>query len=152
MPSERVEDYLETILSVIEQKGYAQVKDVSRLLGVSPASVTGMFNKLTEAGYVNYEKYGGVTLTEEGERIARATHERHEILRQFLEILGIDSEIANDDACRIEHAVHPETMERLTKFVEFVQQFEDRAQWLEHFICFYKTGHFNECNPDVKCD
>jgi len=153
MPTERTEDYLETLLEIIEHKGYAQVKDVSRSLHVSPASVTGMFRKLTEAGYINYEKYGGVTLTPEGEEIGRATRDRHEVLRQFLEILGVDREIADEDACRIEHATNPETMDRLTRFVEFVSASEDRARWLDHFEYFYETGKFIECCPgnDMDC-
>jgi len=145
MPSERSEDYLEALLTIIEQKGYAQVKDVARVLGVSPASVTGMFDKLTEAGYINYEKYGGVTLTPEGEIIAMGTREKHETLKQFLEILGVGERIADEDACRIEHTVNPETMKRLTKFVEFVGASTARARWLDHFEYFYETGEYIEC-------
>ena len=148
----RNEDYLETLLSIIEKKNYAQVKDVSRILEVSPASVTGMFRKLREAGYINYEKYGGVTLTTEGERIARETQEKHDILRQFLEILGVASEIADEDACRIEHTANPETMDRLTRFVDFVQASEDRARWLDHFKYFYETGEYIECCPGSDSD
>jgi DtxR family Mn-dependent transcriptional regulator len=76
MTTERTEDYLKAIEKIIEKKGYAQVKDISRELDLSSPSVTGMFKKLTKMGYINYEKYGGVTLTAEGEKIAKKTMER----------------------------------------------------------------------------
>ena len=143
----RTEDYLEAIDTVVERKGYARVKDVSDILGVALSSVTEMFQKLSEAGYINYEKYSGVTLTEQGRRIAKMTKEKHEILREFLSILGIDDTIADSDACRIEHVVDPETLDRLTKFVEFVNQREEGPRWLDHFKYFYETGEYIECSP-----
>ena len=70
MTTERDEDYLKIIASIIEEKGYAKVKDVAKELKLGPSTVTGMFKKLDKEGYINYEKYGGVTLTEKGKEIA----------------------------------------------------------------------------------
>jgi DtxR family Mn-dependent transcriptional regulator len=60
-------------------------------------------------------------------------------------IIGVDGKIANEDACKIEHIVNPKTMDRLTKFVEFVKRFEDSPRWLDHFKHFYETGEYVEC-------
>ncbi len=117
-PTGRTEDYLEAIADLVASKGYARVKDVSEVLGVAPPSVTEMFKKLGEADLVNYERYGAVTLTSEGETIARSTREKHETLKRFLLILGVPQEIADMDACRIEHVVHEKTLKRISDFVK----------------------------------
>ncbi|MEA3457103.1 MAG: metal-dependent transcriptional regulator [Candidatus Thermoplasmatota archaeon] len=145
MTTERTEDYLEALDVIISEKGYAQVKDVSKLLGVGPPSVTEMFQKLGEAGYINYKKYSGVTLTLKGKKIAKKTRKKHDTLKNFLLILGVNRKIANEDACRIEHVVNTETMDRLTKFVDFAQHVEDGPMWLDHFKHFYETGEYREC-------
>ncbi|MDG6218251.1 MAG: iron dependent repressor, metal binding and dimerization domain protein, partial [Candidatus Thermoplasmatota archaeon] len=143
VPTERTEDYLEALIYIIEEKGFAKVKDVSEYLSISPSSVTEMFQKLKETGFINYEKYRGVTLTKKGLNVANKTKKRHETLREFLCILGVPESIANEDACRIEHVINPETMKRLTKFVSFVKDFKERPHWLNHFNHYYKTGkHF----------
>ena len=145
MPTERTEDYLEALDIIISEKGYAQVKDVSKLLGVGPPSVTEMFQKLGETGYINYEKYSGVTLTSKGKKIAEKTRKKHDTLKNFLLILGVNKKIANEDACRIEHVVNPETMDRLTKFVDFARHVGEEPRWLDHFKHFYETGEYREC-------
>ena len=152
MATERTEDYLEVLDAIIIEKGYAKVKDVSKILGVGPSSVTEMFQKLSKAGYVNYEKYSGVTLTAKGKDIGKKTRKKHDTLKSFLLILGVDEKIADADACRIEHIVNHETMGRLTKFVEFVQRFKGGPKWLDHFKHFYETGELEECPRTIKKD
>ncbi len=147
MASDRTEDYLEAIYTVVRRKGYAKVKDVSQILIVGPPSVTEMFKKLSDDGLVNYEKYSGVTLTKKGEKIAKETREKHNTIREFLLILGIADDIADEDACKIEHSVNPETMSRLTNFVNFVQKTEQGPRWLDHFKYYHETGEFVECTP-----
>ena len=87
MTTERTEDYLEVLDVIIIEKGFAKVKDVSKILGVGPSSVTEMFQKLSEAGYINYEKYSGVTLTVKGKKIAKKTRKKHDTLKEFLSII-----------------------------------------------------------------
>jgi DtxR family Mn-dependent transcriptional regulator len=147
MTSERTEDYLEVLDTIIKDKGYAQVKDVSRILGIGPSSVTEMFQKLKQKEYINYEKYSAVTLTSKGKTIAKKTKKKHDTLRKFLLILGVDEKNADMDACKIEHIVTPETMDRLTKFVEFVHKKSDTPRWLDHFNYYYETGEIVECTP-----
>lgn len=145
MPSESVEDYLEAIYGVVKRKGYARTSDIRDILGYSAASVTEMFQRLGREGYVNYEKYGGVTLTDKGIEIAKAVSRKHEILSSFLQILGLPSDTAEEDACKIEHSVHEDTMEILTRFVEFVQSVPGGPRWLNHFRKFRETGELPEC-------
>ncbi len=153
MPSERTEDYLEALEDIIDKKGFAKVKDIAQDLSISPSSVTEMFQKLKQQGYIHYEKYRGVTLTEKGQDIAKKTRKRHDTLREFFCILGIPDSIANEDACRIEHVVNAETMKRLTKFVEFVRDFDESPRWLKHFKHYYTTGkHFRCKRFDKKND
>src|SRR5207237_1822293 len=87
-PSQSAEDYLERIHELIEQKGYARVVDIASSLKVKQASVTSMVQKLAEAGYLNYEKYRGLILTEQGREVARNIQTRHETAYRFLPLFA----------------------------------------------------------------
>jgi len=137
--SEAVEDYLEAIYILMRRKGLARVGDLSSLLNVKAPTVTEMVQKLARRGLVIYERYRGVRLTPRGEEIAKGVLERHEVLKSFLKILGLDEEIAEEDACRMEHYLHAETVERLSKFVEFVLR-APGASWLRRFKEFCSAG------------
>jgi Mn-dependent DtxR family transcriptional regulator len=115
--TDRMEDYLEIIYELIQEKGYATTVDISSYLNVSSPSVTKMMQKLDETGYLKYEKYRGIKLTNEGIRIARSIRNRHGLLAEFFMIIGIDEETANNDAEGIEHHLHPETMKKLEEFI-----------------------------------
>jgi len=115
--TDRMEDYLEVIYELIIQKGYATTVDISNYLNVSSPSVTKMIQRLDEIGYLNYEKYRGIRLTEGGIKIAKSIHNRHEILAKFFKMIGVDEEIANNDAEGIEHHLHPETLKKLGDFM-----------------------------------
>lgn len=115
--TDRMEDYLEVIYELVQQKGYATTVDISSYLNVSSPSVTKMMQKLDETGYLNYEKYRGIKLTNEGIRIARNIRNRHGLLAEFFMIIGVDEETANNDAEGIEHHLHPETMKKLDEFI-----------------------------------
>lgn len=151
MVATRTEQYIETIYEVAQTKGYAKVKDVSQLLGVGLSAVSEMFKKLDEEGYVNYEKYGGVTLTEKGETVAIKLSRKHKVLRDFFIILGVDEKTADEDACEIEHVVRQETMDRLTKFVDFIKTRKD-PEWLKMFKEYYETGKLEECPKQSKIE
>ena len=89
-----------------------------------------MFGRLGERGLVNYEKYGGVTLTEEGKKIGEDVDNRHKLIKSFLQMLGVPEDIADNDACEVEHSLHPETLERLQKFLDAVHKNPDRYPFL----------------------
>lgn len=125
MATHREEDYLEAILHVVRKKGYARVGDISKHLNCSAATVTEMFGRLSKNGMVNYEKYGGVTLTDKGMEIGTEVDRRHGILKDFFQMLGIDEETADLDACEVEHSIHPVTLSRLNRFLMMMKEDEE---------------------------
>ena len=145
MATERTEDYLEALYFIIKEKGYAKVKDIANYFNISPSSVTEMFQKLEKQEYINYEKYGGATLTKKGEQIAVNTSKKHTTIYNFLKIFDVPDTIANEDACRIEHVVHKKTMLRLTQFVSFIEHYEQQPRWLDHFKQYYMNGTLPKC-------
>ena len=106
-----MDDYLEQILHLIEEKGYARAVDISSNLGISQASVTNMLRKLDTEGLVKHEKYRGTVLTDDGRRIARAIVERHETLTRFLRLFGVEEETIYRDVEGMEHHVSRPTLE-----------------------------------------
>lgn len=115
------EDYLEIISELVELKGYAVAVDISRYMNVSPPSVTKMLQKLDEKGYLEYEKYHGISLTEKGNRIAETIRQKHDILLEFFELLGIGKDIANKDVEGLEHHLNSKTIRQLSKFITFLK-------------------------------
>jgi Mn-dependent DtxR family transcriptional regulator len=106
-----MDDYLEQILHLIEEKGYARAVDISTNLGISQASVTNMLRKLDAEGLVKHERYRGTVLTDNGHRIARAIVERHETLTRFLRLFGLEEETIYRDVEGMEHHVSRPTLE-----------------------------------------
>ncbi|MDD4568283.1 MAG: iron dependent repressor, metal binding and dimerization domain protein [Methanoculleus chikugoensis] len=119
--SRRVEDYLEAILNVTLEKGYARTKDVACELDLSPSSVVEMFRKLDEMSLVEYRRYEGVVLNPGGREIAEVIKARHDTLKEFLRIIHVPEKIANADACYMEHELHPETIRQIRLLVEALQ-------------------------------
>ncbi|MDP3780975.1 MAG: iron dependent repressor, metal binding and dimerization domain protein [Nitrosopumilaceae archaeon] len=119
--STRMEDYLEVISELVELKGYATTLDISRYLNVSAPSVTKMLQRLDDGGYLEYEKYRGINLTQKGNQIAGTIRQKHGILLEFFEILGIGSDTANRDAEGLEHHINPKTIKQLRKFITFLK-------------------------------
>jgi DtxR family Mn-dependent transcriptional regulator len=144
--SASMEDYLESIIILGEGKEAVRVSQISRALGVKMPSVTAALSKLSQQGLVEHKRYGRVQLTPEGEKIAEDVFRRHEALRRFLTaILNVDSRIAADDACKMEHAVSPATQEKLAKFVEFVlRPPEGQPKWLKIFHHYSQQGELPE--------
>jgi Mn-dependent DtxR family transcriptional regulator len=108
--SSAVEDYLEQILELINTKGYARVVDIAGRLSISQASVTNMVQKLDADGLLKYEKYRGLVLTTAGEELARNITHRHQLLTDFLQLLGIAPDVIHHDVEGMEHHVSPETV------------------------------------------
>ena len=133
--SASLEDYLEAIFHIITQKKVARVKDISHRLKVNNSSVTGALKVLTEKNLINYAPYDVVTLTPAGETVAREVISKHEVLKKFfVKVLSVDEEAAEDSACKMEHSVSEEILERLVQFVEFINSCpRGGPQWIEHF-------------------
>jgi Mn-dependent DtxR family transcriptional regulator len=119
--STRMEDYLEIISELVELKGYATTLDISRYMHVSAPSVTKMLQKLDESGFLEYEKYHGINLTKKGIQLAETVRQKHGILLEFFEILGVGYETANQDAEGVEHYLNPKTIKQLRKFITFLK-------------------------------
>lgn len=115
--NESGEDYLEAILRLSSKKPDVHSVEISRELGVSKPAVTKAVRLLTQKGYVKVEK-NHIFLTEEGKAYAEAVYERHLTLTSFLKKLGVTSNTAESDACRIEHILSEETFEAVKRFVE----------------------------------
>src|SRR3954451_24945711 len=108
--SAAVEDYLERILELINTKGYARVVDIAQALEISQASVTNMVQRLDAEGLLNYEKYRGLVLTTAGETLARNITRRHQLLTDFLKLLGVDDTTIYHDVEGMEHHISPPTL------------------------------------------
>ncbi|MFO7991037.1 MAG: metal-dependent transcriptional regulator [Thermoplasmata archaeon] len=146
MKKKTIEEYIEKIYVIEKTNGRARTGVIAVEMGVKDSSVTEMMQKLEEKGLVEYEPYHGVTLTDSGEEIADELMKRHKVIADFLEIIGVERELAEIDACRIEHHVSAETMDRLEKFVEFINDAPQDPRWIEHFNHFVETGERDECN------
>jgi len=129
-PSQSAEDYLERIHELIEQKGYARVVDIASSLKVKQASVTSMVQKLAEAGYLQYEKYRGLVMTDKGREVARTIQNRHITLSRFFSLFGLDAETQRQDIEGIEHHLSPATVEVLADLAQF---FEKHPETLRTF-------------------
>ena len=119
--STRMEDYLEIISELVDLKGYATTLDISRYMNVSAPSVTKMLQRLDENGFLEYEKYHGINLTKKGIQVAEAIRQKHGILLEFFEILGVGYDTANQDTEGIEHHLNPKTIKQLRKFITFLK-------------------------------
>lgn len=114
------EDYIEAIYDLsLRSDGSVRSTDVANELGFSKASVARATKNLRESGYINQERYGEITLTKKGEEYGKRILHRHHILRSFLiEVLGVEKEKANEEACEMEHTISQDTMEKWTEWFE----------------------------------
>lgn len=134
--SRKAEDYLEAILNITERKGYARIKDIAHELGITPPSVTEMVSKLDKKKLVLYEKYGGVRLTEKGRDIACTVKRRHETFNKFLKIILVPTEIAEKDACILEHHLNSKTIKQFSQFLQFIESEPSYSQFVHQFEKF----------------
>lgn len=109
------EDYLKRIHEIIDEKGYARAVDIASALGISQSSVSSMVQKLAAEGLLNYEKYRGMTLTEEGKKVALAVHKRHEILKRFLSLIKVPQKAQERDIEGLEHHISNETVHAIAQ-------------------------------------
>jgi Mn-dependent DtxR family transcriptional regulator len=130
--SQSAEDYLERIHELIEEKGYARVVDIASSLKVKQASVTSMVQKLAEAGYLKYEKYRGLIMTDKGRSVARRIRNRHETLSRFFSLFDLDAESQRKDIEGIEHHLSPDTVQILADLAKFFEEHPDTMRSFQH--------------------
>jgi DtxR family Mn-dependent transcriptional regulator len=137
-----MEDYLEAAIMLKEKGEKVTVTALSESIGVKKPSVDWALKKLGDAGLVVHEKYGDVDLTAEGARIADEVYRRHKALFSFLtDILKVNPAVAGQEACRMEHALSRESLNRLEKFIDFVMGCHPgRPDWEDIFNRFIEQG------------
>ena len=130
MPTPSMEDYIEQIYILIEDKGYARVSDIAENLSVHPSSVTKMVQKLDKDDYLIYEKYRGLVLTMKGKKVGKRLVYRHELLEQFLRVIGVKEEHIYEDVEGIEHHLSWESIDRIVDLVQYFEEDENRISEL----------------------
>ncbi|APC48320.1 transcriptional regulator MntR [Virgibacillus halodenitrificans] len=133
MPTPSMEDYIEQIYNLMKSKGYARVSALAEALEVHPSSVTKMIQKLDKDDYLNYEKYRGFVLTAQGEKIGERLVFRHELLEDFLEIIGVDKENIYEDVEGIEHHLSWNSIDRIGDLVNYFKEDPARVDALREY-------------------
>lgn len=131
MPTPSMEDYIEQIYLLIEDKGYARVSDIAEALSVHPSSVTKMVQKLDKDEYLIYEKYRGLILTQKGKKMGKRLVYRHVLLEQFLRIIGVDENLIYQDVEGMEHHMSWEAIDRIGDLVQFFEEDKSRMEALK---------------------
>jgi len=152
--SRREEEYLEAMLLLERSKGRVRIKDLAEMLGVKPPTVVEFLEKLAAKGLVVYRKYAGVRLTEEGRRLAEEVLRRHEAIKRFLVMLGVPEDVAERDACYIEHGISDESLRLITLFIEFVEKCPslELPRFLRHFRYYVEHGVYPPECPYIRGD
>jgi len=116
---------------MVDQKGYARVTDIAAALGLSRSTVSNMIRRLAKRGFVNYEKYRGLTLTTEGRAVADHIKVRHQTLTELLQLLGLSPATVEQEVEVIEHHLRPETFRVFSRLVRF---WRDHPEQLQAFL------------------
>ena len=140
MPTPSMEDYIEQIYILIEEKGYARVSDIAENLSVHPSSVTKMVQKLDQEKYLIYEKYRGLVLTPNGKKVGKRLVYRHELLEQMLRLIGVEEENIYRDVEGIEHHLSWNSIDRIYDLVEY---FEEQPKRVEDLRAIQKRNEEN---------
>ncbi len=130
MATPSMEDYLERIYLLIDEKGYARVSDIAEGLEVHPSSVTKMIQKLDKENYVVYEKYRGLILTPKGKKVGKRLLDRHQLLEDFLQIIGVQAENIYKDVEGIEHHLSWDSITCIETLIEYFKQDPSRLEAL----------------------
>ncbi len=130
MPTPSMEDYIEQIYILIDEKGYARASDIANLLSVHPSSVTKMVQKLDKDGYLVYEKYRGIILTDKGKKIGGRLVYRHELLEKLMNIIGVEQENIYRDVEGIEHHLSWNAIDRIGDLIQYFEEDKSRIEQL----------------------
>ena len=115
---ESAENYLESILMIKKEKGFARSIDVANDLGFSKPSVSVAMKNFREEGYIVIDDEGHISLTEKGLEIAERVYERHQVIANALILIGVDEKTAYEDSCKIEHDISEQTFEKLKEYIK----------------------------------
>jgi len=146
-----MENYLEVIFKLEKKNKVARIKDIASAMNIQTGSVSGSIQTLKKKGLVEHEAYGFISLTEKGKKIAAEIFQRHFVFKDFLSnILGLDEEISEITACRMEHTVNKKVMKHLVNFIDYVR---DCPRTGEKWIDFFQECGFKKNKKSVnKCE
>ena len=130
MATPSMEDYLERIYKLIDEKGYARVSDIAEGLEVHPSSVTKMIQKLDKDNYLVYEKYRGLILTNKGKKMGKRLVDRHQLLEDFLSLIGVSKENIYKDVEGIEHHLSWDSITCIEMLLEYFRRNPERIEEL----------------------
>jgi len=130
----RLEDYLEAIYNLNEEKGFVSAADISERLGVKPPTVSSMVVNLAKKGYLEHERYRGMRLTPAGEKVARSVIKRHQVISGLISMLGVDDQTAYVDTEGIEHHVHPSTLHRFERLADYLRENPQTLKAIREFV------------------
>jgi DtxR family transcriptional regulator, Mn-dependent transcriptional regulator len=138
--SASLEDYLEAIYNLASESEGARSKDIAEALGVARSSVTGALQALSDKGLANYRPYGCTTLTRSGQTAAAEVARKHNVLKSFfVDVLGVERDVAQQAACKAEHALGPEIIGRLLSFIQYVTESDKNGRGVaREFRQFYR--------------
>lgn len=139
--SSNIEDYLEGVVILDNKNRVVRIRDISRKMGVSMPSVNKAMKILSKDGLVNHEKYGYVELTRRGRTVGNKIYGSHRTLIEFLtKILNVSPEIAEKDACKMEHTISRNTLRKLIAFVEFAETYPNskKSKWFKNLKYYFK--------------
>jgi DtxR family Mn-dependent transcriptional regulator len=146
--SESLEDYLEVILALEQAHKVARVKDIAEKIGVQLGSVTGTLKNLKEKELINYKPYSFITLTKKGKKLAEEVSRRHNIIKNFLQcVLLLDEPKAEENACRMEHSMDKNAINRLVQFIDYIYQCPRTGEdWIGNFNTFFTQNKIADAN------
>ena len=151
--SHTMEDYLEQIYLLQQQDKVARAKDLAERLGITKGTVTSTLKNLSSRGLIDHQPYSYITLTPAGEELALEIIRRHEVLSDFFgSVLRLDPESAEANACRVEHAVDEDLMERLVAFLDYLRKCPQVSDdFGSQFEAFFKRGGVGDCSQCQGC-
>ncbi len=144
-----IEEYVEIIWDLLRDSPVARVKDIASARGVTRPTVTSVLEKLKHNDLVEHENYGFVTLTPKGRKLAVKLNSIHQTFKKlFVKVLGVDETIAENDACKLEHYISPDTQFALLKFLNFLEHCPLGAEKMLKLYhnCFLYTNELDKCS------
>ncbi len=131
--TETTENYLKRIYMLSIQKGQARISEIAKKMDRSLSSVTEAVQRMAHDGFLNYEKYGKITLTDLGKDVAENINVSYNLMNRLLQILGIPKDVSELDACSMEHSISGITMNTIQKFIDFTEADEQARELLKRF-------------------
>ena len=145
--SPKLEDYLEAIFAIKQNREDVRLKDIAEFMHVSAPSALEVLANLETKGFLAHEYYGGIELTAKGRQTAQAVYEKHINLKKFLvSVLGVDARIADEDACRIEHCLSAQSIEKINGLMQYLEKCPlNKPVCMQHFLGGKKKCRNEQC-------